>query len=54
MELPKNCATCAHYDGDHYCAHPSMLLLVMGYIPKPALVVCANHQDKEPDADLSR
>jgi hypothetical protein len=46
MELPLNCANCAHFDGDGHCALPMDGKLITGYIPVPALVVCVEHEPK--------
>lgn len=45
--LLKSCATCAHYDGDHYCALPVVKRQLTGWIAIPAGVVCVKHEPKE-------
>jgi len=47
--LPRNCANCAHYDGDHYCALPRNERLLAGWIIEPEQVVCAKQENKEPE-----
>lgn len=42
--LVRSCATCEHFDGDAHCTRESRL--IPGYIPVPALVVCAEHAVK--------
>jgi len=44
--LKESCSTCQHYDGDHYCAFPSLKVLIPGHIPEPARVVCDLHDEK--------
>ena len=43
-----SCATCEHFDGEHWCALLMKDKLVVGYITNPALVVCAKHEAKDP------
>jgi hypothetical protein len=45
--LPRNCANCAHFDGDCHCALRSAVL--RGAIHEPELVVCAKHKPKDAD-----
>ena len=41
MELLQNCANCAHYDGDGFCALPMDEKLIHGYIEEAESVACA-------------
>lgn len=49
MELPLNCANCAHYDGDGFCALPEDDKAISGYISEAESVVCVKHEPKERD-----
>lgn len=49
LKLPRNCANCQHYDGDGWCALPSYLKLIGGYIGAPSVVVCTKHEPKDAD-----
>jgi len=48
--LPRNCANCAHFDGEHWCALAEKERIV-GFIWDAPLVVCAKHEPKD-DADV--
>lgn len=42
--LPVSCATCLHFDGDHFCANTPPF--IKGYIAEPADIVCVRYQPK--------
>lgn len=42
--LPKSCATCAHFDGDGFCAIPKTKI-ICGFLAIPAAAVCALHKE---------
>lgn len=46
--LPRNCANCAHFDGEHWCALGEKERVV-GFIWHASLVVCAKHEPSKPD-----
>lgn len=50
MNLPQNCANCAHFDGDCHCALPVEDQLI-GYISDPYQVVCAKWTEQEEEED---
>lgn len=60
LVLPRNCANCAHYDGEGWCALPARMSRTIsrffvanrpipGYIGAPSMVVCAQHEQREPE-----
>lgn len=51
--LPRNCATCAHWDGDCHCALPRINAPIVGAIVSPESVVCIEHEPKEADDERS-
>jgi hypothetical protein len=50
LVLPRNCANCAHFDGEHWCALGEQARVV-GFIWAAPLVVCAKHEPKEPEIE---
>ena len=51
MVLPQNCANCAHYDGDGFCALPHGDKLIHGFIEEAEAVVCVEHTTPEAEDD---
>jgi len=47
--LPRNCSTCHHYDGDHYCALPRNERQLAGAILEAESVVCSKHEPLRPE-----
>jgi hypothetical protein len=46
--LQRSCATCAHFDGDGFCALPKEQRVHVGaYIKHPARLVCDQHAKAE-------
>ena len=43
----RNCSTCHHFDGEHWCALMLKDKLISGYIVHPALVVCVKHVEED-------
>lgn len=50
LKLPRNCANCVHFDGEHWCGLAEKERIV-GFIWAAPLVVCAKHELSEPDIE---
>lgn len=50
LVLPRNCANCAHFDGEHWCRLAEKERIV-GFIWAAPLVVCAKHKPQEPEIE---
>lgn len=50
LVLPRNCANCAHFDGEGWCAMPRPALSPLtSFIGAPSMVVCIKHEPKAPE-----